>query len=146
MPSLPALLSRLDRFDKSLTDEECAIAVAGFNSDQQSAGMEYASEKAKAITKVHPRADVDDPHAYGMAITAIMSEYPRGVLDRVADPRTGIVRRIKFLPRPAEIAEACDAEMKRRASLRGTAIMIMWERRRRSPNDFASYKSISEKL
>jgi len=37
-----------------------------------------------------------------------MSEYPPEVIDYVCDPRTGIARRLKFLPTIAEVASECD--------------------------------------
>lgn len=38
----------------------------------------------------------------------MLAEYPAEVVDYVCDPRTGIPRRLKWLPTVAEIAEACD--------------------------------------
>lgn len=47
-----------------------------------------------------------------MAIAAILAEYPRDVILRVTDPRTGIPRKMKFMPNPAELAEECDAAVR----------------------------------
>lgn len=78
----------------------------------------------RAIIDSHPKSDVANPPGYLAACASIMSEYPAGVLRRVSDPRTGIVRRIKWLPKPSEITEACDAEMKRRSDLLKRAAAI----------------------
>lgn len=119
------ILSRLALYDQTLTDDECRDAVNFLDSDKEPAGLEYAAKAGRSITRVHPKTDVDDFQAYSMAISLIMSEYPRSVLDRVSDPRTGIIRTIKFLPRPAEVAQACDAEVERRAKLRKSAETII---------------------
>ena len=126
------LLSRLDRYDVTLTDKECNSAVALLGDDTP-ASLDQASSAVRSIMRVHARTDVDDPAAYAMAAAAILSEYPVGVLLRVSDPRTGIVRRVKFLPRLAELAEACDAEMARRARLRQNAELMIKYRPSRQP-------------
>jgi hypothetical protein len=41
-------------------------------------------------------------------VTAVLSEYEPEIIDWVCDPRTGLPRRLKWLPTVAEIAEACD--------------------------------------
>jgi hypothetical protein len=93
-----------------------------------------------------PRSDVADPNAYALGMAAILSEYPQEVIARITDPRTGIVRRLKFLPRLAEIAEACDEEIKRRKNLRARAICVMWYRDRKSENDSDSYRRQQKRL
>jgi hypothetical protein len=122
-PSPQDLLCRLDQFDITLTDEECRAAVAALGDDVP-ASLDRASSAVRSIMRVHARTDVDDPGAYALAAAAILAEYPVNVVLRVSDPRTGIVRRVKFLPRLAELAEACDAEMARRAKLRESAELI----------------------
>lgn len=122
------LISRLDRYDETLTDQECSTALDLIGDDTPST-LDQATSAVRSIMRVHPRTDVDDPQAYALAAAAIMSEYPAEVLKRVSDPRTGIVRHLKFLPRLAEIAEACDFEMARRARLRSTAVGIPRRRR-----------------
>jgi hypothetical protein len=110
---------------------ECESIVAYLSQDRP-AGLAAAERAGRAITGPHPRNDVEDPVMYTTTIAAIMSEYPQAVLDRIADPRTGIIRRIRFLPRPAEIAEFCDEEVKRRRNLIAKAqhVIRMHEQRR----------------
>lgn len=55
------------------------------------------------------KGEANDPEIYAAAVTAILSEYPEEVIQRVTDPRTGIPRQLKFMPNPAEVAEACDS-------------------------------------
>ena len=41
----------------------------------------------------------------------MLSEYPQEIIARVTDPRTGLARRLRFLPTVAEVADACEVEM-----------------------------------
>jgi hypothetical protein len=140
------LICRLEQFDKSLSDDECLAAVAILNIDGKTADLDQAAAAARSIMNFFPRSDVADPNAYALGMAAIMSEYPQEVIARITDPRTGIVRRLKFLPRLAEIAEACDEEIKRRKTLRAKAICVMWYRDRKSENDHDSYSRQQKRL
>lgn len=42
----------------------------------------------------------------------MLADYEAEVVCRVTDPRTGLPRTHKFLPNPAEVAEACDEARK----------------------------------
>lgn len=144
------LVWRLDRIDETLTDDECAAAIAVLDGeDAAPTDLEKATTAARTIMRFYPRSDVDDPKAYALGMAAIMSEYPAAVLDRVSDPRTGIARRQKFLPRLAEIAEACDEEVNRRKRLRFNAARIMWLNQKgpkKYEEDFPFYRSLLDQV
>jgi hypothetical protein len=53
----------------------------------------------------------NDPDLYVAGIAAVLAEYPRKVIDFVTDPRTGLPRKLSFLPSIAEVSGACDEEM-----------------------------------
>lgn len=55
------------------------------------------------------KGDANDPEVYTAAVAAILAEYDPEVIRRITDPRTGIPRRMKFMPNPAEISEECEA-------------------------------------
>jgi hypothetical protein len=59
------------------------------------------------------KGDANDPETYTAAIAAILTEYPPEVIRIATDPRTGIARKSKWMPNPAEMAEECDAIAKR---------------------------------
>jgi hypothetical protein len=63
------------------------------------------------------RDDAHDPDTYAAAISAVLAEYPESVVRYVTDPRTGIPRKLKFLPSVAEVAEACDHELDLRRTI-----------------------------
>ena len=54
--------------------------------------------------------EAHDPEIYSAAIAATLSEFPKEIIDRVTDPRTGIPAENKFLPNVAEVRAACDRE------------------------------------
>jgi hypothetical protein len=129
---LVSISENLDRFDAVkdrdgalVPAEDCKDLIRAIEADSAPVGPEGASRAARAISAVHPRNDVDNPAAYHAAITAILADYPAGVVARASDPRVGIVRKVKFLPRPAEVAEFCDAEMARRRNLRAKALYVL---------------------
>ena len=61
--------------------------------------------------------DAHDPDTYAAAISAVLAEYPEGVVRYVTDPRTGLPRKMKFLPSVAEVSEACEYELDMRRKL-----------------------------
>jgi hypothetical protein len=67
------------------------------------------------------KGDANDPEIYTAAITAILAEYSPEVIQRVTDPRTGIARKLKFLPAVSEVSDECDEAKKH---LDGCAFMI----------------------
>lgn len=61
----------------------------------------------------YSRARPHDPETYADAIAATLAGYSRAVIQRVTDPRTGLQRKLKWLPEVADVVEACDAEVSR---------------------------------
>jgi hypothetical protein len=112
------------------TDVLAVIKV--LDNDSNPAGLEKATLAARRIMGFYPRADYDDPETFMSGVVATLVRYPAGVLRRVSDPYDGIAGRLKFLPRIAEIREACDAEMKKRADARKHAGFAIWGHRRKS--------------
>jgi hypothetical protein len=73
----------------------------------------YCLEKAATVFGCYPRDAANDAEIYSAAIAAIFEGYSRGVVDRAADPRTGIASQYKFLPAVSEVREFCDREAQR---------------------------------
>ena len=69
----------------------------------------FAAQRAKLLFGCYRKGDANDPETYTAAVMAILAEYPKEVIHYVTDPRTGIPRKSKFMPNPAEVSEACDA-------------------------------------
>lgn len=68
----------------------------------------FAAQRAKLLFGCYRKGDANDPETYTAAVTAILADYSPEVIQRVTDPRTGIPRHLKFMPNPAEVAEACE--------------------------------------
>ena len=73
----------------------------------------YCLRKAATVFGCYPRDAANDAEIYSAAIAAIFEGYPRNVVDRAADPRTGIASQYKFLPAVSEVREFCEREAQR---------------------------------
>lgn len=69
----------------------------------------FAADRALVLFGCFRKGDANDPDTYTAAITAVLSEYPAEVIQHVTDPRTGIARKINWLPTIAEVDAACRA-------------------------------------
>ena len=88
-----------------LPESDCLPQVS--HSDQSP--DRYPMERATMLLGCYRRDEANDPEIYIAAVAAILSEYPRSVIEYVTDPRTGLPRTSKWPPNPAEVSEACDA-------------------------------------
>jgi hypothetical protein len=70
-----------------------------------------ASQSARIVLGCYRNGDAADPEIYVRAVAAVLSAYPEKVVQRVADPRTGIAGQSKWLPTIAEMKHACEVEM-----------------------------------
>jgi hypothetical protein len=59
------------------------------------------------------RDEANNPEIFSAAIAAVFEGYSREVVERAADPRTGIASQYKFLPAVQEVREFCDRESQR---------------------------------
>lgn len=56
-------------------------------------------------------ADYHNPDGFLTTLCSILEAYPKEIVEYVTDPKTGLQRRCKWPPTPAEIVEACAAEI-----------------------------------
>lgn len=68
----------------------------------------YTLHKAEIIFSCYRRDETQNPEIYAAAVAAVLSGYPKSVIDYVCDPRTGVIGKHKWLPSVAEIKAACD--------------------------------------
>src|SRR5262245_44361217 len=100
---------------------ECSVTASDPRQSQDSASNEfydYCLARVALITGGRPKDEVENPEIYSMTVATVLAEYPRDIVDAVTDPRTGIQRRIKWLPMLNEITDACEelyAPIKRKA-------------------------------
>jgi hypothetical protein len=73
----------------------------------------YCADRARLMFACYRREDAASPEDYAAAITMILSEYPRVIVEYVTDPRTGIQSRLDFPPTVKQMRDCCEAEAKR---------------------------------
>jgi hypothetical protein len=66
----------------------------------------YATERVGLLLGQYAKARPHEPAIYIAALAAILSEYPREVIEYVTDPRTGLANSQKWIPEPAEVRES----------------------------------------
>src|SRR5262245_26054077 len=97
---------------------DSAKVVSGSDQDQRYRYEDYCLSRVSLLTAGRMKDEIQDPDLYASAVAAVLSEYPKDIVDAVTDPRTGIQRRIKWLPMLNEITDACEelyAPIKRKA-------------------------------
>ena len=67
----------------------------------------YAAERARLLFGCYRSGDAIDPRTYVAAVTVVLAEFDRSVIDRVTDPVRGIARKLKFMPSIAELFDEC---------------------------------------
>lgn len=69
---------------------------------------EIAAQRAALLFGCYRRNDANDPLTFTAAVTAVLAQFPREVVEHVTDPVSGIASQIQWLPSIAEIRKACD--------------------------------------
>ena len=72
---------------------------------------DIATRRAGILLGCYRKGDAEDPETFVAAVASVLASYPQEVAYRVTDPRSGLPGRSKWLPTPAEVREACEAEM-----------------------------------
>ena len=67
-------------------------------------------ERTRLMFGCYRKGDANDPDTYTAAVAAVLAEYPAEVIKAVTDPRTGLPRKVSWLPTVKEISDACDAQ------------------------------------
>lgn len=73
--------------------------------------------RVELLMSSYRKADYHDPVGFLATLGAILEDYDPEIVEYVTDPKTGIQRRLKWPPSPAEIVEACVAEITHRAKV-----------------------------
>ena len=95
--------------------------LQGAGSSSSIPDLAFCLERTKVLLSCYRRDESHDPELYSAAIAAILSDYPKAVVQKVTDPRTGIAGKIKFLPSAAEVMEACNDAAQTMARLADTS-------------------------
>ena len=69
---------------------------------------EVAAQRAGLLFGCYRRNDANDPMTFTAAVTAVLAQFSREIVEHVTDPVSGIASQIQWLPSIAEIRKACD--------------------------------------
>lgn len=115
-----------------LPRSDCESVIAEIDSrGTQLTPEREAALAAKTMAGMYPARHVLDPETYSKAITTIFMHYEADFVRRVIDPVNGLPGSNKFLPAPAEVKEALEAEKQRRFGIRATAAWMLQEHAKR---------------
>ena len=64
------------------------------------------------VLGAYRQGEAADAKTYVATVAAILAHYSEDVVRAVTEPASGIQTRIKWLPTPAEVRAACEAELK----------------------------------
>ena len=76
----------------------------------------FCAERAKLLLGCYRRNVAADPDVYVAAITLVLTDFPKAVVEYATDPRTGIAARDEFKafpPNAGEVKEFCSEEVER---------------------------------
>ncbi len=85
-------------------------ARSAVSSHLDRAPADHCLRAAETMFACYRRDQAANPEIYAAAIGAVLSEYPKLVVDVITDPRTGIQNRCDWPPTIKEMREACDTE------------------------------------
>jgi len=74
--------------------------------------------RVELLMSAYRKADYHNPTGFVATMGAILEQYDPEIVEYVTDPKTGIQRRLKWPPAPAEVVEACEAEAIHREKIR----------------------------
>ncbi len=78
----------------------------------------YCLSKAKAIAGCYRRDEAQDPDTFASALALVLSDFPKSIVEYVADPRTGIITSYPMgLPQVGQIKAFCEATAARQYRL-----------------------------
>ena len=70
-----------------------------------------AFRAAKRLIGQWPHAKPADPDMYALSLSAVLSQYPFGIVEEACDPRRGLAREREFPPTVAALVEFCDRRL-----------------------------------
>src|ERR1035441_3176071 len=73
----------------------------------------YCLQRAEMIAGCYRRDEAQNPQMFAAALALVLGEYPRAVVEYVADPRTGVITEFPMgLPNIGQIQGFCDRTIK----------------------------------
>lgn len=111
--------------------EVCRRVVERIDVEPPRCDRADATDFVAALLRCYPDFKAHDAKGYALALFDLFAAYPRSIGSRVVDPVNGLPSRLKFTPKIADVKEALEVEVKRRALIRANAVWHMREKERR---------------
>lgn len=90
------------------------IRMPAFPGRSTGSNSAWVLSRVKLLMASYRKADYHDPDGFLATLGAILEQYEPAIVEYVTDPLTGLQRRLKWPPSPAEVVEACVAEIAHR--------------------------------
>lgn len=114
-----------------LPAEVCKRVIERIDVEPARCDRSDATDFVAALLRCYPDFRAHDAKGYALALFDLFAAYPRSIGSRIVDPVSGLPSRLKFTPKIADVKEALEAEVKRRALIRANAVWHMREKERR---------------
>lgn len=88
---------------------------------RQTSPTETVTRGVRQLFAGQRRGDAEDPDGYVATVAAILAYYAPSVVEAVTHPVHGLQTQQDWLPKPAELKRACEAEAARQAARRAVA-------------------------
>jgi hypothetical protein len=75
--------------------------------------VDWCLQKADEMLGYWRKGEANNPKAYGLAVAAMLAEYPPDVVEELTHPLRGMPSRTDFMPTLRELREACEQESER---------------------------------
>ena len=137
---------RIDDYTKLVPIAAARAVIEAIEARLSPCVAREAHSYASRLIGFYPSRELNDATTYLAGVTALFAAYPEDFVKRVCDPVTGLPSRNKWLPSPAELKEALEAEKEKRDKILSNAkwTIIETERRERVKVEEAKYKPGTE--
>lgn len=99
----------MDHFTFDHLDNRPSEAASQTPSPKSEVG--FVISRIELLMSAYRISDYQNPEGFIATMVSILEDYPPEIVSHVTDPKTGIQRRSKWPPTPAEIVEACATEI-----------------------------------
>lgn len=114
-----------------LPDSVCQSVVDWIDAEPVECGDKAAAIFVVRLIGCYPDYRAHNPQQHQRSLAEVFSAYRQSICEAVLNPVTGLPGRLAFIPKPAELREALEAERRRIDNIRANALTHIQERRRR---------------
>lgn len=82
--------------------------------------LDYATERARIMLGCYRKGEANDPQMYATAVSALLAQYSRYVIEQVTHPLLGLPSKTDFMPTLKELKAACEQEAQREHRINNT--------------------------